>query len=233
MAELGSLKDRNADRLKKADRLKRAQLVALADPMIGYADDEKIPASILSQDEALPPSATGHEKAETDRQTPPASGNLEESAQARPVARTSDVKSERIQDCATATQAKKAFADSASKALNTITVKLTFQFEAAVFPKVEAVAKIFGVKPEAVLVKASKTVKLENSDLADHGTKPRMGPKFRHSITIPATLAETWIRSQDPLGIKDRPGSLLRAVALNAFDRATANLLRELERKNA
>ena len=233
MAELGSLKDRNADRLKKADRLKRAQLVALADPMIGYADDEKIQASILSQDEALPPSATGHEKAETDRQMPPASGNLEESAQARPVAQTTDEKSERIQDCATATQAKKGFADSASKALNTITVKLTFQFEAAVFPKVEVTAKTLGVKPEAVLIKASKAVRLESSDLADHGPRPRGGPKFRHTITIPKALAETWIRSQDPLGIKDRPGSLLRAVALNAFDRATANLLREMERKNA
>jgi|GEM_PF-4658526 len=231
MAELGSLKDRNADRLKKADRLKRAQLVPLADPMIGYANDETMPTSMPSSDQALPPLAVGHEKAETHCQPSTTPGKLKESAQSQPADRSRNEKSVRIQDCGTATQAKTLPAEAASVALNTIRVKLTFQFEAAVYPKVENVAKILGVKPEAVLVKASKAVRLESRDLSDHGTKPRAGPKFRHAIAIPEALAETWIRSQDPLGIMERPGSLLRIVALNAFDRAAADLLRDLERK--
>lgn len=231
MAELGSLKDRNAERLKKADRLKRAQLVPLADPMIGYAIDEKMTTSMPAPDQVSPPLAGGHEKAETHCQPSTPSGKLKGSAQPQPADRSGNKKSVRIQNCGTATQSNTPPAKAVPEALNTITVKLTFQFEEAVYPKVEAVAKIFGVKPEAVLVKASKAVRLESSDLADHGTKPRVGPKFRHAIAIPEALAETWIRSQDPLGIMERPGSLLRIVALNAFDRAAANLLRDLERK--
>lgn len=231
MAELGSLKDRNADRLKKADRLKRAQLVPLADPMIGYADDEKIPTPMPSPAQVLSPPAVGHEKAEFHNQPSPAPAKLKESAQAQPTGRRGNERSAQTQNCVTATQAKIRPANTASEAHNARRVKLTFQFEAAVYPKVEAVANIFNVKPEAVLVKASKAVRLESRDLADHGTKPRVGPKFRHAIAIPEALAETWIRSQDPLGIMERPGSLLRLVALNAFDRVAADLLRDLERK--
>ena len=65
MAELGNFKDRNAARLKKADRLKRAQSVQLPDPMVGYPKSEKAAGYTPKADDAPPQPAADQVDAET------------------------------------------------------------------------------------------------------------------------------------------------------------------------
>lgn len=221
MAELGSFKDRNAQRLKKADRLKRAQSVQLADPMIGYARNDKPHAPSVPAENPTEP--------KTRRTSEPASGNCEVGPPAAPTYASRPHESEPVRMAATEPRAKVRAAPSATASSDVVSLKLTFQFSEAILPRVEQVAMKFGVKPDAVLVKASKAVKVKSGDFKDIGNPPRLGPTFRYTVSIPEAHAEAWIQTQDPLRIKERPGSLLRIVALNAFDRATVDLLQKLE----
>ncbi len=230
MAELGSFKDSNAQRLRKADRLRRAQSVQLADPMIGYPRDEKIPTTPVPVSD--PPSLPAAVPAELEERTArdPATGDLEE--RPMPVPLTIEPQAETIapvrKDSAETRETGRVKTVAPAQP-TTLSVKLTFQFSEAIFARVEHVAKKFGVSSNTVLVKASKAMKVENGDFRGSGSTPRVGPTFRYTVSIPEARAEAWIKAQDPLRIKERPGSLLRIVALNAFDRAAVDLLQKLE----
>ena len=257
MAELGNFKDRNAERLKKAERLKRAQTVKLPDPMVGYGKSDKAPAASPKAEEGPPQPVTEQVDAGTANQPRPAkhdTTNMTLPAQAtepvQELVTEPDQKPEPVQEPEPepedtpapveepepaekpATKTKPAAEEAASEAQAVVT-KLTFQFSEAMLPRVEAVAKTLGVKPQAILMKVAKGLKLTPEDFTVAEDRRRAGPLFRHAIGIPEDRAKAWIKAQDPLNLAARPGSVLRKVALNAFDRAADDLLKQLEGEKA
>ncbi|WP_265501266.1 hypothetical protein [Paracoccus beibuensis] len=258
MAELGKFKDRNAERLKKAERLKRAQSVKLPDPMVGYAKSDTAPVETPKTDDVPPQpaaeqvhagAASAPEPAKHDTKvvTPPARATepVQELA-TEPARKPEPVREpepepedkpapvdEPAPDDKPIKNSKPAAVEEATPEAQAVVAKLTFQFSEAMLPRVEALAKKLGVKPQAILMKVAKGLKVTPDDFTVAEAKRRAGPLFRHAIGIPEDSAKAWLKAQDPLNLAARPGSVLRKVALNAFDRAADDLLKQLEVETA
>ncbi len=243
MAELGNFKDRNAARLKKADRLKRAQSVQLPDPMVGYPKSEKAAGYTPKADDAPPQPAADQVDAETASAPEPGWDDTKAATPPDPaIEPAQELAAEPNQkpvpepepepEDKPAKEGKPASTEKAAEA-QAVVFKLTFQFTEAMFPRVEAVAKKLGVKPQAILMKAAKGLKPIPDDFTVAEEKRRVGPLFRHAFGIPEDSAKAWIKAQDPLNLAARPGSVLRTVAHNAFDRVADDLLKQLESEKA
>lgn len=239
MAQLGRLKDKNADRVRRAAMLKKAQGLALPDPMIGYPKEAPAPqadagenpsfrkaqkaaplndapaAEIpLSKDPAAERDAAAiTEKRRQQKGTPPPdpSPAKQVTGPRNGAARSSCLDSEQADEEAT------------------IFHRVIFQFTQDHSARAEAIAETLGLSPHGVLKKAAKMTTVTISDFVNSVETVRTGPTFRHAVSFPQSAAIRWIKKQDPLGYYTHPRTMLRAVGRAAFDRAAETLLQQLE----
>lgn len=234
MAELGNLKQKNADRLKRLERLKAAQSVPMPDPMIGYRKEPEPPAKAQIADPVV---ATPNM---TDAQPEP----VEEASQEAPVIEDAPPEAvhtpseDAIEDAAgnrpeVSVPDEEALPDGDSPATGeAMTIFVTYRFAEADLARVEVIAKQLGVLPRAILMKVLQAVVVEDADYREADDQPRAGPSCRRKVMLPRETAEAWIKESDPLGIYPRPGDVLRKVAFNALDRKVEELLPQLEAKS-
>lgn len=239
MAQLGRLKDKNSDRVRRAAMLKKAQGLALPDPMIGYPKEAPAPQADAGENPSfrkaqkaapsddtpaaeVPPSkdpaaqfdATVLTEKSKQQIAAPAPGPADSRQLTGPrngVARNSGTDSEETNDT------------------GIIFHRVIFQFTQDHFARAEAVAETLGLSPHSVMKKAAKMTTVATIDFVDGGETERTGPTFRHSVSFPENAAIRWIKKQDPLGYYTHPRTMLRAVGRAAFDRAAEKLLRQLE----
>ena len=241
MADLGKVKDKNAARLKRLDVLKVAQSMPMPDPMIGYKQTAQSPTGTRPADPEPTKSVAEVEQPEplTEVKQEPEPTKEDDATKAEPVTddaspqvapkdQVTDREPEKVQGPDSLTPATKV-SQTATEEVMTIT--LTYRFAEADLVRVDAVAKQMGVSAKAIFLKVSKTVNVGEADFKDTEERPRGGPTYRNIIKLPKEKAQAWIETNDPLGIKARPGDVLRKVAFNALDRTTQELLSELEKR--
>lgn len=239
MAQLGHLKDKNADRVRRAAMLKKAQGLALPDPMIGYPKEAPAPQA----DASVKPSFRKAQKAAPLDDAPAAEvpPSKDPAAEADAAVITEKGKQQNAAPAPDLTHSRQLTGPRNGVARNsgmdseqandqgTILHRVIFQFTQDHFARAEAIAKTLGLSPHGVLKKAAKMTTVATSDFVDRGETVRTGPTFRHAVSFPESAAIRWIKKQDPLGYYTHPRTMLRAVGLAAFDRAAETLLRQLE----
>lgn len=246
MAQLGNLKDKNADRVRRAAMLKKAQGLALPDPMIGYPKEARQEAPAGQGDAGDKPSSKKVQKAAPQDDAPSAEVPQSNDPAAEPAAAVVTVpaaerKAAPGPDQAPSRQSTGLQDDEARNSRLTseqadeqdsILHRVVFQFTQNHHARAEAIAGRFGLSPDAVLKKAAKMTTVTTSDFVERGETVRTGPTFRYAVSFPEGAAKAWIRKQDPLGYYTHPRTMLRAVGRIAFDRAAETLLKQLEKNN-
>ena len=243
MAQLGHLKDKNADRVRRAAMLKKAQGLALPDPMIGYPKGARLEAPAPQADAGENPSFRKAQKAEPSDDTPAAEVPpvKDPTAQVDATVLTEKSKQQNAASAPGPAVSRQVTGPRNGVARNggmdsdeidntgTIFHRVIFQFTQDHFARAQAIAVTLGLSPHGVLKKAAKMTTVTTSDFVDRGETVRTGPTFRHGVSFPESAAIRWIKKQDPLGYYTYPRTMLRAVGRAAFDRAAEMLLRQLE----
>ncbi|WP_103174414.1 hypothetical protein [Paracoccus sp. SY] len=245
MAQLGNLKDKNADRVRRAAMLKKAQALTLPDPMIGYPKEARQGAPAPQSGAGENPLLKKAPKAAPQDDVPAAEAPQSNDHAAEPaavvVSEAAEQKLAPAPDQAPSTQATKPQGDEARNSHLTseqadnqdlILHRVIFQFTQDHHARAEAIAERLGFSPDAVLKKAAKMTAATTSDFVERGETVRTGPTFRHPVSFPEGAAKAWIKKQDPLGYYTHPRTMLRAVGRAAFDRAAETLLKQLEKNN-
>lgn len=245
MAQLGNLKDKNADRVRRAAMLKKAQALTLPDPMIGYPKEARQGAPAPQSGAGEDPLLKKTPKAAPQDDVPAAEVPQSMDPAAEPavvvVTEPAEQKVAPAPDQAPSRQSTGLQDDEARNSRLTseqadeqdsILHRVVFQFTQNHHARAEAIAGRFGLSPDAVLKKAAKMTTVTTSDFVERGETVRTGPTFRHAVSFPEGAAKAWIRKQDPLGYYTHPRTMLRAVGRIAFDRAAETLLKQLEKNN-
>ena len=246
MAQLGNLKDKNADRVRRAAMLRKAQALPLPDPMIGYPKEARqgapAPQSGAGEDPLLKkvPKATPQDDVpaaeaprSNDHAAEPAAVVVTEPAAERKAAPAPDQAPSRQSTGPQDDEARNSrLTSEQADEQDSILHRVVFQFTQDHHARAEAIAERLGFSPDAVLKKAAKMTAATTSDFMERGETVRTGPTFRHAVSFPEGAAKAWIKKQDPLGYYTHPHTMLRAVGRAAFDRAAETLLKQLEKNN-
>lgn len=239
MADLGAHKDKNAARLA---RLAKSKSVPLADPMVGYpkAREAERKASPFARNEPTAQTDTPQEAAPPVAM-PDAPTAAPVAAETPPVDAPAMVPDAGKQPAAAERKAQprkpkepepSADATPDGQKPETVEAKLSFQVREEDYPRILAVAEKLGVSPENIVKKAAQMVSPIDADFRE-GSATRSGPVYRRTVKFPKAAVETWLSEHDPLGLAQNLGISLRQVGCNAFDRAAAELLKNLESRKA
>lgn len=240
MAQLGNLKDKNADRVRRAAMLKKAQGLALPDPMIGYPQEawQKAPAGQGDAgDEPSPKKAqddvptTGARRSNDPAAEPDAAIVTEPTEEQKAAPAPDQIPSRQATEPQDDEARSSCLTSKQADDQHSILHRVIFQFTQDHHARAEAIAERLDLSPDAVLKKAAKMTAATTSDFVERGETVRTGPTFRHAVSFPEGAAKAWIKKHDPLSYYSHPRTMLRAVGHAAFDRAAETLLKQLEKK--
>lgn len=242
MAQLENLKDKNADRVRRAAMLKKAQGLPLPDPMIGYPHEARQEAPAPQGDADGDLSSRKAQKAAPLDDTPAeVPGSKIPAAKSDAAVITENRKQQKAAPAPDPAPSRQVTGPLNGAARNscmdseqaddraTIFHRVTFQFTQDHLVRAEAIAETLGLPPQSVLKKVAKMTTVATSDFVDPVETVRTGPTFRHAVSFPEGAAIRWIKKQDPLGYYTHPRTTLRAIGRAAFDRAAETLLATLE----
>lgn len=245
MAQLGNLKDKNADRVRRAAMLKKAQGLALPDPMIGYPQEARQEAPAPEGDTREVALSKKAQKAAPQDDVPAAEApqSMDPAVEADATVGAGPTEEQKAAPASDQASSRQATMPQNNASRNNclmseqaddqglIIHRVIFQFTQDHYARAEAIAERFGLPPDAVLKKAAKMTTVTASDFVAPFEMTRTGPTFRYAVSFPEGAANVWIKKQDPLGYYTHPRTMLRAVGRTAFDRAAEALLKQLEKK--
>lgn len=234
MADLNSIKNKNAERLK------RAQRVPLPDPRVGYKPVTK--SATVTTEIETPTAPEAEAPITSEPEAPKAIETKADTAEPeavkkpkehRPQADAAPDQAGPAKEAPKRDQPPKQKPAAEVKQEGNTAVRVGFQFSETDYPRVQAIAQKLGVKPEAILLKVLQAATVGPSDFTENSKTKRVGPTNRRLTTMPKAEAEAWLKANDPLGVAINSGVVLRPVALNAFDRTVPQVLNQLEGKKA
>ncbi|MCY1741016.1 hypothetical protein [Ensifer sp. SL37] len=111
-------------------------------------------------------------------------------------------------------------------------VRCSFQFIAAMYPQVSAIAARLSVPVKDVIKRVVADMTISAEDLSHDATgEPRAGETVRSIVRVDEATAQPWMDALDRLRVS-RPANVLRPMLLRAFDRAAISFIEKMNSKS-